>query len=364
MSHMNATPLSNRSPKNNITTNGSAGPSSLDSQQGSLSRRQALRILGFGGAAIGLGSLGWLGSPRVQRVTRSATLMGTRVNLTLMGEDREACIAAAENTLTKMQGIESLLSRHQLDSEVGQLNATGEIANPSPALLDCLRQARLISELGDGGFDVTVQPVVDAQRHNLDEAAFGDALDRVDYRQLEFDASAVRFLKPRMQLTLDGIGKGYIVDRGVDALRQHGFQNVFVEAGGDLLAAGNRGHGNPWRIGIRHPRPSFTVHSSFETMNRAVATSGDYMQAFTADYSQHHIVDPRTGRSSPQLASSTVVASDTATADALATLTMVMDADAGRDLLESLPGCEGFFVTKQLEVIKTSHFGKVDSWSS
>ena len=80
------------------------------------------------------------------------------------------------------------------------------------------------------------------------------------------------------------------------------------------------------------------------------------MQPYTADLSEHHIVDPRTGHSAPELASATVIAPDAATADALATLTMVLGPRRGRELLEALPGCEGYLVSKNLEVTRTSNF--------
>ena len=80
------------------------------------------------------------------------------------------------------------------------------------------------------------------------------------------------------------------------------------------------------------------------------------MQSYTEDYTRHHIVDPRTGHSAPELASSTVIAPNAATADALSTLTLVLGPAAGRDLLETLPGCEGYFVSKQLEITRTTGF--------
>ena len=89
-----------------------------------------------------------------------------------------------------------------------------------------------------------------------------------------------------------------------------------------------------------------------------MATSGDYMQPFSRDYAQHHILDPRTGYSAPELASATVVASDAATADALATLAMVLGPRRARELLEDLPDCEGYLVSKDLEVTRTSGFGR------
>jgi thiamine biosynthesis lipoprotein len=51
-----------------------------------------------------------------------------------------------------------------------------------------------------------------------------------------------------------------------------------------------------------------------------------------------------------------VIAPNAAMADALSTLTLVLGRRAGRDLLEALPGCEGYFVSKQLDVTRTTGF--------
>ena len=155
-----------------------------------------------------------------------------------------------------------------------------------------------------------------------------------------------------MALTLDGIGKGFVVDAGVAELKRHGFPRVLVEAGGDLLAAGRR-----WRIGIRHPRPADSaLLGRIEAQDVAVATSGDYFQPFKRDRSLHHILDPRTGVSALGLCSATVLAPTAVRADALATLAMTLDPRPARDLLEALPGCEGCLVTKAGDVVRTTGF--------
>ncbi|HXV75327.1 MAG TPA: FAD:protein FMN transferase [Candidatus Polarisedimenticolaceae bacterium] len=330
-----------------------------------LGRRDLLRILAVGGGLGAAWTVGWVNRKRAVPVSRSAVLMGTRVNLTVMGDDRDAADAAARVTLGRMAELESLLSRHRPDSELSRLNAAGRIDGASDALIDLLGLAHDVSAAGAGAFDVSMLPLLDVYRdprRRWGELPAPDeiehALERVDYRQIRVDTTTrrVSLLRDGMRLTLDGIAKGYIVDRGVDVLRERGFANVFVEAGGDLMASGDKG-GLPWRIGIRDPRASgLTLCARFDTTNRAVATSGDYMQPFTRDLTQHHILDPRTGYSSPELASSTVIARDAATADALATLTMVLGPRRGRELLESLAGCEGYFVAKDLEVTRTSGF--------
>ena len=330
------------------------------------SRRDVLRLLAVAGATGAAWKWGLLGRRRIAPVSRARLLMGTGVHLTVLGDDRETAEAAADATLEHMANLEARLSRHRSDSELSVLNRTGRLDFASEALLDNLCLSERISGLGEGAFDITVQPVLDLYRDRVKltaglpaDAEIDAVLERVDYRAVRIEGRSVTFAHPGMAITLDGIGKGYIIDRGVAVLAERGFGSVFVEAGGDLLANGRKDSGVPWRVGIRNPRPGSMLLARFDASNIAVATSGDYMQPFITDYSQHHILDPRTGRSAPELASSTVTAPDTATADALATLTMVLGPRRGLDLIESLPDCEACFVTKELEITRTSGFSVV-----
>ena len=50
-----------------------------------------------------------------------------------------------------------------------------------------------------------------------------------------------------------GLVKGWAIERASAVLAARGFANHFVEAGGDIQAAGRNGEGQPWRIGIRNP---------------------------------------------------------------------------------------------------------------
>jgi thiamine biosynthesis lipoprotein len=327
-------------------------------------RRDVLRILAVGGAAGIAWKMGLLGRFSGTRpVVRSQTLMGTEVHLSLLGDDLEAAEAAADATLGRMASLETILSRHDPGSQLSLLNRTGRLDNAASSLLEVLRAADHVSRLGDGAFDVTIQPVLDLYRGLVGTPGglpaaerIEEALERVDHRRVHVDGTTVTLGQAGMRLTLDGVAKGYVIDRGVDTLKESGFNDVFVEAGGDLVAGGTKAGGAPWRVGIRRPRPGVALQAKFEASNRAVATSGDYMQPFTMDYAQHHILDPRTGRSAPDLASSTVAAPNAMTADALATLTIVLGPQRGRDLIEALPDCEAYFVSKNLDVTRTSGF--------
>lgn len=333
-------------------------------RRGGTSRREVLRILAVGGAAgIVSWRLGLWDGGRLHPIRRTRTLMGTVVHLTVAADDPAAAAAAADATLGRMADLESRLSAYRADSDVGRLNREGRLDLASDALLDVLRVADRIGRLGDGAFDITVQPLLDLYRDSqqatgsLPAAATIEGVRAlVGQRRLLVEGRAVRFERDGMRLTLDGVGKGYIIDRAIDVLRAHGLTDVLVEAGGDLVASGGKAPGTAWQIGIASPRPGLGSMARFDACDRAVATSGDYMQPFANDFSQHHILDPRTGYSSPELASATVLAPDAATADALATLVMVLGSRRGRALLEDLPGCEGYLIGKNLEVTRTSSF--------
>ncbi len=176
----------------------------------------------------------------------------------------------------------------------------------------------------------------------------------VDYRKIQIKESVVRFEQPGMSITLDGIAKGFIVDEGVAELQNFGFTNVMVEAGGDLMALGEKAIHAPWKIGLQAPRAEMgNLLTTLNVENQALATSGDYLQAFSSDFANHHIIDPRNGHSSPELASISVLAPTVMMADALATSVMVIG-KSGLDLIEQMAGYEAIAVTKHAEILRTS----------
>lgn len=330
-----------------------------------ISRRSLLKIVGLSAAVAASWQVGSSmplpgGDAGLIETSTTRLLMGTVVNLTLIGEDSTATNAAVSATLDRMAALEALLSRHRSDSQLARLNATGFLAAADQSLLDLLRLAGQISEQSGGAFDITIKPLLDLYQrqhaeHALpDAAAIRAALALVDYRKIDVSGARVSLAKPGMSLTLDGIGKGYIVDAGVAILREHGFANVLVEAGGDLAASGQTADVIPWRIGIQSPRATdHSLIAKLDIQNQAAATSGDYMQPFSADLRQHHILDPRTGYSAAELASATVIAPTAALADGLATAAMVLGPRAARNLVKQWPQCEAHFVTKDLQMTTT-----------
>ncbi|MCC6605432.1 MAG: FAD:protein FMN transferase [Anaerolineae bacterium] len=320
-----------------------------------LSRRHFLQI-------TAVASTVFLGGRWVQRLVKQPTavhqtrlLMGTVVNLTLVGDDTTHSQQALAATFAEMERLIALFNWRQPGSALATLNQTGQLANPPQELVELLQAAYHFSRQSDGAFDVTIQPLLEAIRTGTDTQA---PRQLVDYRQLQVSSDKIS-LAPGMQITLDGMAKGRVVDGATAVLQTHGFTNVLVEAGGDLVAHGQRADGQSWRLGITHPRQPESTLQVLPVTGQAVATSGDYQHSFSQDFSHHHIVDPRTGESPTELASVTVLAPTAAAADALSTAVMVLGSQAGLALIDQLPGTAALLVTKEMQLKRSAHFPAV-----
>lgn len=327
-------------------------------------RRGFLQIVAAAGAAGALWHFGL--RPKnlpLHTVRESRIMMGTQINLIVHDQDQKRCENAIHSTFARMDELISRLSRHDPASELSRLNRHGTLPDPSEDIRQVLLLAGNISTSTEDAFDVTVLPLVElytgaqAGKTLPDENKVNAALQLVDHKKVHISDSAINLKQKGMGITLDGIGKGYIVDQGVATLRSNGFTNVYVEAGGDLMVSGTKASSKPWRIGIRNPRPEKASELIVvEMSNKAVATSGDYMQPYTADRRYHHIIDPHTGISPPELASATVFAPTVALADGLATAAMVLGPERALAALESMADCEGFFIGKDLQQYRTKGF--------
>lgn len=335
-----------------------------------LSRRDFLKIVAVGGAAVTAGLAFGFGTELFQSqeaavVHQRHLLMDGIVDLTLVCDDPLVAKTACEACFREMRRHVEVFNRFDPKSQISQLNSTGRLKRPDPLLVKLLHQSAVISQASAGAFDISIKPVLDLYLDALATTGkipawkeMQERLELVDYHKISYDDREIGFSLPRMNLTMDGIAKGAVVDAGVASLRLNGFENVIVEAAGDLLAAGERDLQTPWRIGIRPPREGMDQLPILHIKDRAVATSGDYIQAYTSDYSSYHILDPRRGVSSGELSSATVIAPSASLADGLATAIMVLGVRDGLDLLKSFPGCEAYLIDKQLQSARSPGMGK------
>lgn len=326
-------------------------------KQKRFTRRDFIKITALAGGVIMGGGLlrGHLDSKNVL-VRDRRLLMGTVIDITLVADTDESGQSGLNTAFSEMERLTHLFNYREIASQLGQLNQKGSLDGAAPELTNLLDAAKGYSKLSGGAFDITVLPVLQAyqQGRSITQAD----LVLINYRKVEVQEGRVSFKSPGMRITLDGIAKGRVVDGGVAALKSKGYENILVEAGGDLLAHGARTDGSLWKIGVVNPRPSDTSQwlATLRVNDQAVATSGDYLHTFTSDYSLNHIIDPRTGVSPAELSSATVIAPSVMEADALATTLMVLGVADGLALVNRLPGIEALVATKDLTIYRSSGF--------
>jgi thiamine biosynthesis lipoprotein len=134
-----------------------------------------------------------------------------------------------------------------------------------------------------------------------------------------------------------GLVKGWSIEEAARLLDAAGCRDYAINAGGDVIVAGEPEPGRPWRVGIRHPRIVDRVAAVLLLRDRAVATSGRYERG-------DHIADPRTGAAPRDLLSVTVVGPSLTYADAYATAAFVMGRD-GVAWVAQHPGYGAFATT-------------------
>lgn len=290
-------------------------------------------------ATLGLGALASLTSfaddsalADLPLTSGSELAFGTTVSIKVLHPDQSFALAAIKDALHQVKQVDALMSVYQAHSQVFQLNLHGLVDSPDPHLLRVLAFAQQLSVMTAGAFDMTVQPLwttfTQARAKNslpiAQDIAAAKAL--VNWRHVEISPQRVRFKKPGMALTLNGLAQGYAVDLALQALTSRGIVHALLDTG-EFAAIGNKAQRRPWVLGIGDPRHSDAVLAKLALDGRKVATSGDYEIFFSPDFVHHHIFDPATGDSPTELASVTVVAPTGVLADGLSTAFMVMGAD-------------------------------------
>ena len=164
------------------------------------------------------------------------------------------------------------------------------------------------------------------------------------YEQLSGGAFRARL--PGRGLDPCGVVKGWAVQRAADLLKAAGATTFCLNAGGDVVTAGEPEPGRAWRVGVRHPEQPLAVCAVLESRNGAIATSAAYERG-------SHILDGRDGTPATGLLSVTVVAADLVTADALATATYAMGTE-GIAWAADRPGCEILVVDDRRQVHRTA----------
>jgi thiamine biosynthesis lipoprotein len=331
-----------------------------------ISRRNFLKITAAGTGALALGGVGLfqlLREPELSAYTETQVILGTYVTIKAVDTDRYKARDMVNKSFSEIQRLSCIFSRFDSSSELYTLNQTGQLIGASPEILTIVKNSIVYSEITGGLFDVTALPLLELNldsfnKYNIppDNEDIIKTQSLVDYKNIKIKGDSITLFKSGVRITLDSIAVGYIVDKVAGILSEGNINNVLINGGGEIYPVGTKEDGNLWKIGIAHPRDNNQYLAVINSDDWAVSTSGDYEANFTDDYVYHAIVDPRTGLSPRELASATVIAKDTITADALSTACIIMGKDDALSMIGRVSGAEAMLVDKNMNTYRTSGF--------
>lgn len=328
-----------------------------------LSRRQALRGLLMTGGLLLVPGLARALAPAAEAApyVRTGLHMGTFVTISLAQCSKAQAQEAAAAAFAECRRLEGIFSRFDGSSPLSVLNAQGSLRDVPPELAAVLLQARFVGKWSAGAFNPTVLPLVRLLEQARDAGRrvaaddLREALALVDAEGIRRDGRGVRLNRTGMGVTLDGIAKGAVVDALGVVLQAAGCRHFLINAGGDMLARGERAPGSPWRVAIEDPAGRGNFPRVIELRNAALATSGGYEARYDPAGKRHHLLRPETGES-PRLGSMSVLAGSATRADALATALSVMMPRDAFALADGLPGCAALLVRGDGLVATSRHW--------
>ena len=221
----------------------------------------------------------------------------------------------------------------------------------------CFNRSIEISRETKGAFDITIAPLANAWGFGFKKGAFPDSLmidsllQITGYEKVKLENGKVVKQDPSVMLSCSAVAKGYSVDVIARLLDRKGIKNYMVDIGGEVVVKGKNATGDLWRIGINKPYDdSLAVKQDIQVVlnltDLGMATSGNYRNYYYKDGKKYaHTIDPRTGYPvQHSILSSTVIAEDCMTADALATSFMVMGLEEAETFCKANPKIDAYFI--------------------
>jgi FAD:protein FMN transferase len=278
---------------------------------------------------------------RRERVFRSQhePVLGTVLSVRLTTSSQAVADETTSGLLAEIDRLEGIFSVFRADSALNRWKAGTLESTHVPELDSLLRAAWFWQQVSSGRFNPAIGSLTDrwlqAQAESLLPAR-EELLDLADaIRTPPFSPAGAR-QGDCSALNFNAFAKGRVVDLATKHVLNAEVADVLVNIGGDLLHRGPA----PVLVGVENPNRPYDNEPpicAVEIWNQGMATSGRARRGFeiTGRWFSH-VIDPLTGWPTDHIASASVVAKDTSTADVVATVLSVLPPDDGLSWLQQL----------------------------
>ncbi len=311
-----------------------------------MKRRNFLKISALASPLLGTSceKIKALRKSKPEQFTWRGSLLSSSAEITFQQITKEQAQVLIPALTSEINRLESLFSLSHSSSPISLLNLQGEVLATDLDFLELVNKATTFSHQTDGLFDPTIQSYLSKTRSSylsgtpLTPLEKDNTLSLVDYRDLDRRGTRFQFRKKGMQLTLDGISKGYITDKIHALLKNAGFSNILINLG-EYRALGTREGSKPWKLHLDQSEPNGELKGKIlELSDGAVSISCGSEHIFSVSDNAHHLINPIDGKCFPASRTIAIKAPDATTADALSTACAVTTPEKAVAILERFPG--------------------------
>ena len=195
---------------------------------------------------IGVASLGGVAGAtiinaqnhKLQKVTWEGISLGAPSEITIYHSNKKHAEIALKNSLHKLFYLENLFSLYNKNSQLSLLNKNGIIHSPDPEMINLLTLSKKYSNITNGAFDVTVQPLWNLYKKSFKNSGKAptqkkiiETLNLVNINNIDIKKDQIKYLVKGMSSTFNGIAQGYITDKVAEVLIESGINNTLVQIG-------------------------------------------------------------------------------------------------------------------------------------
>lgn len=299
-------------------------------------------------------------------------ILGTSLDLTVIANSQAAAERVDKRVVDEIERFRKILSTYDPACELAILNARAPGSEPVEAsieVIEVLQQYDDWNRKTRRAYSGAIGKLIDLwqESEKADRLPSSSSLSPITTALIkaawQINAGKSTFRKLTDQsINVDSLGKGYIVGKALAAATRDnsGVTGMLLSIGGDIRVWGKPESGATWTIGVQDPmqpalnaKPLTQIRVAGDT---AVASSGGYQRFYTIGGKRYsHILDARTGRSGLNIAA-TVIAPDSATANALATICCILKTADAFELVRSVPNAECMIVTADGSVMRSNGF--------
>lgn len=297
-----------------------------------------------------------IGCSPVEKQQFFGTTQGSYYSIIYYDEDKRDFSREFDSIFKEIENTLSLWDENSLIRKVNR-NDTAVVLNQ--IFIDNFNYAMSAAELSEGYFDPTIGPLVSAWGFHFKEGMtmtpeIVDSLRQmVGYKKVKIEDGRVVKENPNMTLDFNAVAQGYTTDMIGEFLLSKGVDNFLVDVGGEIMARGNKPNGDLWKVGIEKPAENKDdkriVQEIVELKDKSIVTSGNYRKYVEHNGKRYsHSLNPMTGYPSENnLLSATIICDNTAWADCLASICMLVGMEKAIEIIETQDNVEAFFIYEE-----------------